>query len=135
MDSERGAEGFQGSFSSLFCCHHLMVLTTADPICTALISQPAFYPLSQFYIGSHVCNPLPLPFSARLSTTYSIRYLPAPSVLYMPLLLDATSILEREEVVELPYGDDTLNSGPRDQRGVEGWNAEGYDAGRKVRMV
>ena len=84
-----------------------MALTTADPICTALISQPTF---SQFYIGSHVCNSLPLPLSARLSTTYSTRYLPAPSDLYMPLLLDATSILEREEVVEVPHGDDTLST-------------------------
>ena len=49
MDSEGGgAEGFQGSFCFLFCCYHLMAVTTADPICTAapifLISQPASLP-------------------------------------------------------------------------------------------
>jgi hypothetical protein len=50
-------------------------------------------------------------------------------------LLYATSILEREEAVERPYGDDALDSGVRDERSGEGWNAEGYDTGRRVRMV
>ena len=65
--------------------------------------SPPLYPLSQFYIGSQVWNPLlsPLPLSPRLSTAYSTRYLPAPNLLYLPLLLlDAISILEREEAVE-----------------------------------
>ena len=127
MDSEgRGVKRFQGSLCSLFCSYHLMVVTTADPICTSsifLISQPASLPLSQFYIGSQVRNPLlsPLPFSSRLSRTYGTRYLPASNALYALLLsLDATSIFEREESIWMPYRDDTHDSGPRDQRGVEG---------------
>ena len=27
----------------------------------------------------------------------------------------------------MPYGDDALDSGVRDERGGEGWNSEGYD--------
>ena len=79
--------------------------------------------------------PLFSPSALTPSTAYSTRYLPAPNVLYLPLLLlDATSILEREEAIEVPYGDDTLDSGVRDERG-EGWNSENYDSGRRVRMV
>ena len=76
--------------------------------------SPPLYPLSQLYIGSQVWNPLlsPLPPSPRPSRAYSTRYLPAPNVLYLPLfLLDATSILERREAVEVPYGDNTMDSG------------------------
>ncbi|KIJ92219.1 hypothetical protein K443DRAFT_13765 [Laccaria amethystina LaAM-08-1] len=62
-----------------------------------------------------------LPLSPRLSTAYRTRNLPAPNVLYEPLLLlVATSIPERGEAVEMPYGDDTLDSGVRDERGGEG---------------
>ena len=115
----RGVEGFQGPFCSLFCCYHLMVVTTADSICTAspilLISQPASLPTSQLYFGLQVWNPLlsPLLLSPRLSTTYSTGYLPTSNILYLPI----TSILERENAIEMPYGDDTLNSQVRDERG------------------
>jgi hypothetical protein len=43
-------------------------------------------------------------------------------------------VLEVEEAVEMSYGDDALDSGVRDEFG-EGWNAEYYDTGRRVRMV
>ena len=47
------------------------------------------YPLFQLYIGSQVWNPIlsPLPLSPHLSTAYGTRYLLAPNVLYLPLLL------------------------------------------------
>jgi len=68
--------------------------------------------------------------------TYSTMYLLTPNVLYLPLLLlYAAGILERYEAVEMPYGDDTLDSGVCDEHGEEGKNAEGYDTGRRVRTV
>jgi hypothetical protein len=60
-----GVEGFQGSFCSLFCCCHLMVVTTADPICTAspifLISQPTTLPT--FSALHWIAGMEPTPFS------------------------------------------------------------------------
>ena len=56
-------------------------------------------------------------------------------MLYPLLLLSATGILKRYEAVEMPYGDDTLDRGVRDKHGEEGWNAGGYDTGRRMRTV
>ena len=65
--------------------------------------------------------------------SHSTRYLSAPNAPYLLLLLlDATSILESEETVDMPYGDDTLDSRVRDERGGEGWNVEDYDTGGRV---
>ena len=65
-----------------------------------------------------------LPFSSQpVSTgviTYSTMYLLTPNVLHLSLLLlYVTSFLERPEAVELPYGDDALDSGVRDGRGED----------------
>ena len=51
------------------------------------------------------------------------------------LLLYVTSILEKDRVVKMPYGDGTLDSEVRDEHGEEGWDAEGYDTWRRVRTV
>ena len=65
----------------------------------------------------------PTPLSASpltVSQEHTAQNLPAPNALYLPLLLlDAISILEREEAVEVPYGYDTLDSGVCDERGGE----------------
>lgn len=70
-------------------------------ICTASsISQPASLPT--------------LPTLHRIAgiITYSTTHLPTSNVLHLPLLLlYFTDILQREEAVEMPYKDDTPDSG------------------------
>ena len=108
MDSEgRGVERFQSSFCSLFCSYHLMVVATADPICTSSpilpISQPVSFP---FLPTSHriACiEPTPFSPSPLITSLHNTQY-KAPNVPYLPLLLfDSTSILEREEVIEMRH--------------------------------
>jgi len=66
--------------------------------------------------------------SDRRYGTHSFRLFPSHPV-------STGGILERYEAVEMPYGDDTLDSGVRDEHGEEGKNAEGYDTGRRVCTV
>ena len=134
MDSEgRGVERFQGSFCSLFCSYHLMVVATADPICTSSpilpISQPASFP--SFPTSHRIACMKPTPFSPSPLTAslHSTRIFRRQMFFTCP---DATCILEREEAVESLYRDDALDSGVRDERCGEG---EGYDIGRRVHMV
>ena len=107
MDSEgRGAERFQGSFCSLFCSYHLMVVTTADPICTAapifLISQPASSPT--FPVLHRIAGMEPTPFSPSPLTPSlnSIQHkVSSGAKCSLPalLLLDATSILKGKKLL------------------------------------
>ena len=58
------------------------------------------------------------------------------SVNLMTLIVhNCISILERDEAVQLPYRDDTPDSGVCDEHGEDGWNADGYDTESRVRMA
>ena len=124
----RGVERYQG-FCSLFCCYYLMaVIHRSKMHCFSNIPNLAAHLVTLFpnftwdhRYGAH--SFFPFPSHPRLFTTYSTRYIPAPNVLYLALLLHAINILEREEAVEVQYGDDTLDSGVCDERGgeVECW--------------
>ena len=73
--------------------------------------------------GTHSFLPCRSPSLHRHSKLqyYSTTGLLTPNILYLPLLLlHVTSILERDEAVATPYGDDTLDSGVRDEYGEDG---------------
>ena len=126
---------------SLSCCYYLMIIATADSICTAspifLILQPAFLPAFPTLHRIAGMEPTPFSPSALTPSLHNVQHKVSSGAkcsLLPVVLLDVTSIFERGEAVEMANGDDTLNSGVRDERG-EGWNAEGYDTARRLRMV
>ena len=103
--------------------HYRRSIRTASPI--HLISRPTSLPTH--YIGLQVWNALlsSLPLSPRLSTgviTYSTTYHPMPNVFYFLLLLLYATVILKDK------------AGVRDDHG-KGWNAEGHDTWRRVRMV
>jgi hypothetical protein len=119
-------------WSSLLQIHMHCFSNTPDFAARLFTHFPNF--TSDGRYGTHSFFPFP---SHPVSTdviTYSTTYLLTLNVLYLPLLLlYVTGFLEREEAVEMPYGDDT--GLVRDEHGEEGWNAEGYDTRRRVRTV
>jgi hypothetical protein len=80
--------------------------------------------------GTHSWSPIPL--SPRLSTGVMVSSDAKCSLPPPPLAL--CSRRQTEEAVEMPYGHYTLNSRLRDERGEEGWDAEGYDTGGSAQV-
>ena len=140
VDSEGGGvERFQGSFCSLFCCHHLTYgrhYRRSNMHCFSNIPDFVARLFTTFPVLHRIAGMEPTSFSPSplIPSLNSIRHKVssgAKCFLPVPHLAWCTSILEREEAGEVPYGDDTLDSGVRDQCGVEGWNSEGYDTGEE----
>ena len=69
MDREGGgAERFQGSFCSLFCCHHLMAVFIADPI----------YTFSPIFLVSQLASLLTFPTLHRITGMEPTPSSPSP---------------------------------------------------------
>ena len=112
-----------------------MVVTTADPHAFSNPTHLAARHLTQFpnltldhrygLSGTHSSLPFTSqPVFTAGVITYSTMYLLTPNVLdFSLLLLYVIRFLERQEAVEVPYGDDALDSGVRDGRGEDTWDA------------